>query len=172
MVVINLFGGPGSGKSTTAAGLFFKMKLDKNIRSVELVTEFAKELIYAGRTKELNDNQLYVTAEQYGRIQRLRDQVDYIITDSPLIQGLMYIPDNYFTSFPSLLKEIYNSFDNFNIFINRVKEYKTYGRDRTEEESDLISQNVLNFLDENSISYVRVDGDTNAPDIIKRLVSI
>lgn len=41
--VINLIGGPGSGKSTTAAGLFFRMK-SMGVRC-ELVTEYAKELV-------------------------------------------------------------------------------------------------------------------------------
>jgi hypothetical protein len=43
MKVINLWAGPGAGKSTTAAGLFL-MKLTG--RRVELVTEYAKEVVY------------------------------------------------------------------------------------------------------------------------------
>ena len=172
MRVINLFGGPGSGKSTASAGLFFKMKMDKHVKSVELVTEFAKDLVYAGRTKELDNNQLYITAKQYSRIQRLRDQVDYVITDSPLIQGLMYTPENYFSFFKPLVKEVYYSFNNFNVFINRVKEFKQHGRGQTEEESDLISRNIRNFLDENNVKYIRVDGDVGAPDTIMSLLLI
>ena len=42
--VINLLGAPGAGKSTAAAGLFYRMK--KEFLSVELVTEYAKDLIY------------------------------------------------------------------------------------------------------------------------------
>jgi len=38
--VINLFAGPGAGKSTTAAGLFAEMKR-ANV-DVELVTEYVK----------------------------------------------------------------------------------------------------------------------------------
>ena len=44
MKVINLWGGPGCGKSTTAAGLFSIMKMRGH--KVELVTEYAKELTY------------------------------------------------------------------------------------------------------------------------------
>jgi len=44
MKVINLFGGPGCGKSTAAAGLFHLMK--SNHMSVELVNEFAKEIVW------------------------------------------------------------------------------------------------------------------------------
>ena len=59
MKVINLFAGPGIGKSTTAAGVFWKMKTLGF--KVELVTEFAKSLVYASDLK-LND-QLYVFAK-------------------------------------------------------------------------------------------------------------
>jgi hypothetical protein len=169
--VINLFGGPGAGKSTTSAGLFFKMKNDKKIKSVELVTEFAKDLVYAERKKELEpSNQLYITAKQYGRLYRLNGKVDYVITDSPIIQGLMYAPEEYFTSFPSLVRELFDSFDNINIFVNRTKAYRNYGRVHTEEESDVVSERILDFLNNNQISYTKVDGNDSAPDTIKNLL--
>ena len=43
MKVINFYGGPGVGKSTKAAGMFYKMQLAGY--SVELVNEFAKECV-------------------------------------------------------------------------------------------------------------------------------
>jgi hypothetical protein len=167
MKVINLFGGPGSGKSTTAAGLFFKMKMSGKINSVELVTEFAKDLVYAERLKELKpENQMYITVKQYSRLYRLIDNVDYIITDSPIIQGLLYTPLTYFPSFKPLVKEIFRSFENINIFLNRTKPYRSFGRTQTEEESDIVSMNIEIFLKDNNISYTTVDGDMNAPGII------
>jgi len=42
MKIINLYGGPGSGKSTIAAGIFYKAKLDDRYR-VELFREMAKD---------------------------------------------------------------------------------------------------------------------------------
>ncbi len=170
MRVINLFGSPGAGKSTTAAGLFFKMKTATHIKSVELITEFAKDMVYAGRIKELNTNQLYVTAKQYSRMERLRGQVDLVITDSPLILGIIYKPNNYFKSYEFLLNELHDSFDNINIFINRVKEYKNYGRMQTEEESDKISLRIKQLLKYNGIDYHIVDGDEAAPDVILNIL--
>ncbi len=55
--VVNLFGGPSAGKSTTAAGVFALLKLH-DLRS-ELVTEFAKDLTWEKREKTLN-NQYYI----------------------------------------------------------------------------------------------------------------
>ena len=173
MKVINLFGGPGAGKSTTSAGLFFLMKSDSKFKhNVELVTEFAKDLTYAERYKELKgDNQLYITVKQYSRLYRLNDQIDYAITDSPIIQSLMYTPNNYFPSFGPLLKEIFDSFENINIFIKRTKPYKQYGRSQTEEESDLIAESIRNFLTGNNIKFFTASGDYTAPKYILKLVT-
>ena len=90
--VVNFFAPPGSGKSTTAAGTFFKMKLLG--LNVELVTEFAKDMCWAGRHQEMY-NQVYIISKQFHKMYRLIGQVDYIITDSPLLLGLIYKPDNY-----------------------------------------------------------------------------
>lgn len=168
MKVINLFGGPGAGKSTTAAGLFFKMK-NHNLK-VELVTEFAKDLVYAERFKELKTNQVYITAKQYSKLERVRDQVDYVISDSPLIIGLQYAPENYFEFFDPLVRELHYSFDNINIFIKRVKQYRNYGRYQTEEESDKISNKIQDLLNSNGIVYDIVNGDKTAPESIFNLI--
>lgn len=47
MKVINLFGGPGIGKSTLAAGLFEHMKIAGF--NVELVNEYAKDMVWEQR---------------------------------------------------------------------------------------------------------------------------
>ncbi len=43
-LVVNLLGGPGSGKSTTAADVFARLKWQDI--NCELVTEFAKDLVW------------------------------------------------------------------------------------------------------------------------------
>ena len=65
MKVINLYGGPGSGKSTTAAGLFSLMKIEG--QRVELVTEFARDEINSGNAHRLQ-NQDWIFAHQHHRI--------------------------------------------------------------------------------------------------------
>ena len=89
MKVINLFGGPGVGKSTAAAGLFYEMK--KRQLSVELVTEYAKDMVWEKRWNILDD-QLYILAKQHRRIARLAEHgIEYVITDSPISLGLVYL---------------------------------------------------------------------------------
>jgi len=49
---INIFGGPGAGKSTTAALLFAEMK--SGGFKVELVTEVAKDFVWEDRSTTLS----------------------------------------------------------------------------------------------------------------------
>lgn len=160
MKVINLWGGPGSGKSTTAAGLFSLMKLEK--KKVELVTEFAKDLTYEQNFITLS-NQLAVTGEQDHRLRRLIGHVDYVITDSPLPTGLMYASGVFKSDwFTNCVMGAYNSYDNINIFVRRVKPYVNLGRTQTEDESNEISLSLLEFFNTHGIKYVEVDGNESA----------
>lgn len=155
--VINLFAGPGTGKSTTAAGLFNMMKLNKH--SVELVTEYAKQLVWERQHHTVFTNQILLLAKQDQKQRVLVDQVEYCITDSPILMGLTYCPCDYYNSFESLTKEVFHSYSNINIFLNRVKDYDPNGRNQTYEEALLKDQEIKDLLKKNDIKYVSVDAD-------------
>ena len=133
MLTINFFGGPGSGKSTMAARVFSELKERKY--NAELVTEYAKDLTWEGSMGVL-DNQLLVFAKQYHRLWRLKDKVDIVVTDSPIVFSLVY--GNTSNTFKQLVKEEFGKFNNINIYLQRVKEYNPKGRSQTEEEARLI----------------------------------
>ncbi len=85
--LINLWGGPGSGKSTTAAAVFTDMK-QRGI-SCELVREYVKTWAWrGGKIGEWDD--VYITAKQLRNESALYGKVEYIITDSPLSLGQLY----------------------------------------------------------------------------------
>lgn len=127
MKVVNLFGGPGSGKSTRAAELFAYAK--KQGENVELVTEYAKDMVWEDRANILDD-QLYILGKQNRRLHRLRGAVDYVITDSPLLLGAYYARANYFRTFRALAIEVFESYDNINVFLLRPprETYRKVGR--------------------------------------------
>ncbi len=158
--VINFFAPPGTGKSTTAAGVFHSMKL-LGI-NVELVTEFAKDMCWAGRYKEM-ENQCYVTAKQFHKMHRLVNQVDWIITDSPLLLGLIYRPGDYFENYDAFLKEQFHAFVNINFLLRRVKPFNPKGRLQNEEESDAMKVQFENLLMYNNIKHEIMDADNIAP---------
>lgn len=81
MILINLFGAPGAGKSTLSAYVFSKLKTAGV--NAELVTEFAKDKVWEENSVALA-NQMYMFGKQYFRMTRCEDKVDAIVTDSPL----------------------------------------------------------------------------------------
>lgn len=158
--LINIFGAPSSGKSTISAGLFSFMKL--NGMNVELVTEVAKDFVWEQRKQCLSD-QLYVSALQNHRLERLRDKVDWAITDSPLLLSLIYAPCGYYKNFKPLILEIFESYDSLNIYLNRVKPYSQIGRMQNEKESDEIALLIKEKLISYNVKFIEIDGDENAP---------
>lgn len=146
-LVVNLYGGPGTGKSTNAARLFTMLK-DEGIE-VELVTEYAKDLVWEDRMKTL-DNQLYVFAKQHHRINRLLGKVDVIITDSPLLLSVLYgrLNNNISETFEKLVCEVHSEMNTLDVFLNRVEPYNPNGRLQTEEEAKKIDATTKNLLEE------------------------
>lgn len=165
--VINIFGGPCSGKSTNAAGLFHLMK--KDYCNVELVTEYAKDLTWQERYNMLTE-QDYLFAKQNHSLRRLVNKVDYAITDSPLLLCLIYMPDNYPKTFIPFCKEVFNSYTNINIFLNRTHKYFAVGRNQSEEQADFISNRIKNLLDNEKIMYYNLDTDECTAEIIYDIV--
>lgn len=163
MKVINLFAGPGAGKSTTAAGLFFLMKL-KGYK-VELIIEYAKELVY-NEDWETLANQELVTKEQNRRQERLLGKVDYAITDSPLLLGLIY-GQNLSDDLKNKILGYFNYYENINFFKARLKPYAQYGRNQNEEEAKEKDREIGALLAAHDIKYnLLVADDKDAPQTI------
>lgn len=166
MKVINFFAGPGAGKSTTAAGLFYLMKA-RNER-VELVTEFAKDVTYEDNVSTLS-NQLALLGEQDRRLRRLEGQVDFAITDSPLLLGLVYASGIWAEPwFQIAVRGAFSTYRNINFFVRAVKPYQTYGRRRSEQSAREVDHLVKMVLAMDP--YTEVDGDEAAPRKIYDLV--
>lgn len=157
--VINLFGGPGVGKSTYAAYLFARMKVHGI--SCELVTEFAKDLVWENNYNRLS-NQLCVLAEQFQRLHRVVDKVDYIISDSPLLMQIMYNtnPLNK-EDIDNLIYKLFSSFDNINVFLqrNKTRAYDPIGRLQTFEEACQIDETLLALINKYDVPYHLVEAD-------------
>lgn len=126
--VINFFAGPGAGKSTTATGVFSLLKMhDLN---VEYVSEVAKDLAWEGTLDDAHF--LDIMGNQLKRMERLRDKVDYIVCDSPLLMQAAY-------SNSQLNKDIaafeFHKWANYNYFVKRTKPFNPKGRNHNAEES-------------------------------------
>lgn len=166
-LAINLFGGPGSGKSTTSAAVFSLLKMhDIN---AELITEFAKDLAWEERFITMN-NQVYICGKQYHKMWRVKDHVDVMVTDSPLLLGLIYGKRNP-ECFNKMILHSFNTFDNMNYFLLRMKPYNPKGRLQTEEEAKQLDGEISTVLSENNIRFKIVPGSyEGVNDIAKRVL--
>lgn len=154
MKVINLYAGPGVGKSTVAAGLFYEMK--KARKSVELVTEYAKDLTWEQRYNVLSD-QVYIFAKQQRRVDRLKNHnIDYVITDGPAPQGLVYHSGKHYKELSALVCAVYNENDNINILLTRHFRYDPVGRYQTETEALELDRVVKQNLIDNKLEFVEL----------------
>ncbi len=167
-IVINLFAGPGSGKSTTAAGVFNQLKLLGV--NCEMALEYAKDKVWEKSYHTL-DNQIYVFGKQLHKIWRLKDEVDVIITDSPLPFSIYYDKEKS-ESFKSLVLEQFNKFNNINYFIIRNASYNPKGRMQTVDEAIEIDKEIINILTENDIPFCLISKDEATNIIVKEIRKI
>lgn len=169
MLVINLYAGPGAGKSTIASDTFALLKW-KNV-NVELVSEYAKAVTWEGRHTILQD-QLYILAKQNRMLERLRTQVDYAITDSPLFLNRVYSGDYYPSTFGPFVNDLYNSYDNLNIFLEREKPYHKVGRNQTEDEARELDKKIKDLLIQSGQEFKLIKADDQAKFRILELLDL
>lgn len=151
VVLVNIYGAPGSGKSTMAAELFSKLK--KQDKSVELLSEYVKQWVWEDR-KFISLDQFYFLGKQFKKEYSVYDKVKIIITDSPL--GI--IGHYTETNFPDLsecinqsLKKIFNiriekNIKEINYFLNRNINYSSSGRFQTELEANNMENSMKKYL--------------------------
>lgn len=162
MIVVNLFGPPGAGKSTGAAYVFSKLKMAGV--NAELVTEFAKDVVWEETNIPLQ-NQAYVFGNQSYRISRCADKVDVVVTDSPVLLSAYYGNEESH-EFKEAVLQNFSAYSNMNYFIVRQKEYNPVGRIHSEQESDEISTGLISMLHDSGIPFDLVAGTETGYDII------
>ena len=86
-LVINLIGGPCSGKSTISAELFARLK--KMGVKCELCTEYIKERIYE-ENKTIANNQIALFGMEHYALMNKIGKVDVLIHDGSLINNIQY----------------------------------------------------------------------------------
>lgn len=152
-IVVNLFAGPGCGKSTCATWLFTYLKM--NGIDCEYVSEYAKDKVWENNV-EVFKCQFYITGKQAFKISRCSGKVDVIITDSPIAIGAQYCDS---VKLKDAILEEFLKYNNYNIFLNRIHPYNPNGRNQTEEEAKHIDVTTKKWLDDNNIDYITEDAD-------------
>lgn len=174
-LIVNLYGGPGTGKSTDAAYIFSKLKMAGV--DAEYVTEYAKDKVWEGNA-EVFKCQFYITGKQAFRIHRCFGKVDVIVTDSPIRLGAIYAAriGRPHLSMACIEEADEYNFHSLDIFLKRVKPYNPNGRNQTEEESNEIAKIILKMLKDQNVVYHTFNGDIDGYnkifDMIMRQIDV
>lgn len=152
--ILTLYGGPGTGKSTTAALLFANLKLDG--RNVELAHEVAKDYTWEGSYQKLAYQPL-VTAKQLWSYERLQGRVDLIITDTSPLYALIYgqnLPQSYF----DWVLDDYRRRKHINVFLRRNTErpYNPSGRRQSAASAASLDVEIKGMLTYHGIDHYEV----------------
>ncbi|MBD3406151.1 MAG: AAA family ATPase [Candidatus Lokiarchaeota archaeon] len=151
---INIFGGPGCGKSTVAANIFSKMKAEGH--EIELVDEYVKSWAYEKREICSFDQAYLFTQQLRKEYLVLRNSNGYIVTDSPLVLSICYAMKYGFKRWDCLQK-IANDFEeeypSLNIILDRQGcDYKSNGR-----YEDLGQAIIMDSVIDNYVSGIGID---------------
>jgi len=176
MLVINLMGEPGVGKSVTAAGVFYEFSI--NGFKSEIIPEVAKG--YAWETPKddsgkpllhpIFTQQIFLLGEQNRMLERVNGKRDIAIMECPLILTAIYQPEDYFKSFESLVVEQFNAYNNFNILLERNHEFDNEGRVHNENEATEVRSKLKDFLIKHNIPYIKMTTDDNInKNIVKKI---
>lgn len=169
-IFISLLGAPGSRKSTVALGVTYELK--KKGISCEYLPEYAKQLTWA-QDKDSLDFQPLVTATQAKRQVELCKEgngLDYVITDTSLLLGILYSEFGSNQSFTHWIQCLDNQFNNIRYFIELdTTTYSTSGRGQTELEAVDLEHKLKKFLNESFVQYIKLKGSTDT--MVKSIVS-
>jgi hypothetical protein len=178
--VICLWGGPGTGKSTTCAGLFFTLK--SKGYNCEMNREYIKDWVWEGR-KVVPGDQIYLTAKQARKeVLYMRNDLDFIITDSPLALTTFYghLYDKYEKEANAcktivkqhhlICKDLGYKVEHF--FLVRNKEYNPSGRFQDEDTAKEYDTMIKTFLDNYPLKYKTINCDDNVIESIMKELNV
>ena len=173
----NLYAGPGTGKSTTAAKVFAMMK--ENGHNVEITREYVKKWAWQKRSPVTFD-QFYFFGKQVNEEYTLLNKVEAVISDSPSwivcyytkVYGEAQTADlflNMYREYRRMMEKDGATF--IDIFLTRKKAYNPKGRFQTEDEARAIDNDMLAYMRAAGIDPLMVDGDEHAAVRIAELLS-
>lgn len=150
--IINVYGGPGAGKSTSAAYLYYLLKVQQ--QNVELVREYVKDWAWEGRAFGAYD-EIYFLGKQVRHESMLFGKVDYIVTDAPVYMTAYYA--SIYCS-PTLAKGVKaeaqafyqqvaeDGHQHLHIMLNRIRPYDPVGRYQNESQAHSVDDGVGDML--------------------------
>lgn len=152
---ILFYGGPGCGKSTTAAFIFAELK--KQGYSIELVDEYIKFWTFIPRVPKGFDS-LYVQAKQVHKEDTiLRAGTDLIVSDSPVLLQYFYAKHHNTPCQTQMLEialEVEQHYPSLHIILQREdSDYNELGRYETLQQAKDIDSEFKEYLQNLDVPY-------------------
>lgn len=168
-IVFNFYGGPGTGKTTSAAYCFAMSKDDQY--NSEYVNEAAKDRAWDKKPIRLRD-QFELFEEQTKREKRPYGEAALIFADSPVWLSAYYSSLHKNSSrfgeatcvvVEELCKEFYREarsrgVQHIDIWLKRIKPYNKKGRFQTEEEAKEIDNLMRPYLESLGVQFIDCEG--------------
>lgn len=170
--IINLYGGPGSGKSTSAAYLYYLLKCAG--QNVELVREYVKDWAWEGRKFNAYD-EIYFLGKQVRHESMLFGKVDYIVTDAPVFMTAYYA--NLYCS-AQLAQGVeaaalafyqqtqVDGHQHIHLYLKRTKTYKAEGRYQNEDQALTMDAEIQEYLRKLNAPIMRTASDEEELNIL------
>jgi nicotinamide riboside kinase len=155
MLVVNLFGAPGAGKSTLALLVAGLCKVHLPEYSVECPNEIAKLKIYDESLKALSC-QLYIAGLQHWQIARCSGHADIVVCDSPVLLSAVYATetkDGVPPGFEETCMFYHKRFESINYFVVRAAVFENKARIHTEDDETRLAGKISNLLNRHNIRY-------------------
>ena len=166
---VNLFGGPSTGKSTLCASIFSELKR-KGV-DCEMALEYVKDLVWEESFEKIK-NQVYIFGKQQNRLFRLDGKVDVVITDSPLLNSIVYYKGNN-PHFSDVVMFEFKKLNSLNYYLVRTFEYVDNGRMHSLEQAKQVDRDYKELIEYNKIEYAQLEaGITNLDRIVNDIMEI
>jgi nicotinamide riboside kinase len=118
MIKIGFLGAPSSGKSTVAQYFAAKLRVETK-KKVELIDEYARFFVSNFGQTSLSD-QYHIAHEQIDKENQASKNIDYLITDSPVILTAIYAFLNIDWLDP---KDVHYLQKTYSVLINHLHSY-------------------------------------------------
>lgn len=173
--IINVYGGPGVGKSTSASYLYYLLKTQNE--NVELVREYVKSWAWEGRKFSVYD-EIYFLGKQVRHESMLFGKVEWIVTDAPVYMtayyASMYCQPQLAQGVAAAAQAFYqqakdDGHQHLHVVLNRTLPYQAEGRYQTELQALGVDEGVQKMLQRFDVPIIH-----SAPDndiLIKTLAT-
>lgn len=175
--IINFYAGPSAGKSTAASYIYYLLKTKGY--NTELVREYVKSWAWSQRTPSIYD-QIYILGKQSRTESMLYGKVDWIVTDSPVLQNVhyadLYCPKDFADGIKAATLAFYKQAEvdkhkHIHIFLKRNKPYQTEGRFQNEEQAKEVDIGLIKLFKELEIDYLESFPDEkDLLDLLAKLI--